>query len=217
MPTLTIQGLSLERHNEAKYLGLILDQHLTWDAHISALCKKLRPKVGLLSRLRHVLPHSMLRCVYNTTIQSVMDYGLTVWGTCNKGNHNAVQKMQNRCARLLSGNFDRNVCSRDLLASLGIPNINQRFNYMLGVLVYKCFNGMAPNYLSDLFTRMNDIHEHHSRNGLLQVPLCQSNSIKRSFTYTGTILWNSLPPSLKDTCSVNVFKIMLRDHTSTYF
>ena len=85
MPKMYLQGQLLANKTSAKYPGLIIDQHLTWDDHVSDLCKRLCPNIGLLSRVRHILPFPQLMTVYLTTIQSVMDYGLTVWGSCNVG------------------------------------------------------------------------------------------------------------------------------------
>ena len=88
---------------------------------------------------------------------------------------------------------------------------------MLGLLVHKCINGTAPNYLGDMFTPMRDIHAYHTRNDILQVPVYHSNFMKRSFAYCGTVLWNSFPPRLRDTYSINVFKGLLRAHINSHF
>ena len=114
MPKMYLQGHLLANKTSAnktsaKYLGLIIDQHLTWDDHVSDLCKRLRAKIRLLSCIRHIIPFPQIMTVYLTTIQSVMDYGLTVWGSCNVGNRKMVQSLQNRCVRLITNNFDHDV------------------------------------------------------------------------------------------------------------
>ena len=52
--------------------------------------------------------------------------------------------------------------------------------------MYKCINNSAPDYLCNLFDMGN-----------LFVPRLNSNFMKRTFHYSGTILWNSLPPNFK--------------------
>lgn len=47
----------------ARYLGLNLDCNFKWNEHISRLCKTLSPKVGLLSRLRTILPSKCVELV----------------------------------------------------------------------------------------------------------------------------------------------------------
>ena len=125
MPKLYLQGHPLKIETKTKYLGLTIDQHLTWDDHVTELCKKLRPKVGLLSRVRHLLPYPQVMMVYMTTIQSVIDYGLSIWGSCSLTNRLMVQRLQNRCARLISNNFDRESDGLSILGQLGLINVTK--------------------------------------------------------------------------------------------
>ena len=49
-----------------------------WDVHINKLCSKLSPKISLHFGLRHNVPKSMLMIVYNTMVQPIIDYCITV-------------------------------------------------------------------------------------------------------------------------------------------
>ena len=62
------------------YLDLTIRCNLMWDVQINKLCSKLSQKVGLLFRLRHQVPSCMLMTVYNTMVQPILDYCITVWG-----------------------------------------------------------------------------------------------------------------------------------------
>ena len=61
--------------------------------------------------------------------------------------------------------------------------------------MYKCINNSAPDYLCNLFD-MNT----------------NSNFMKRTFHYSGTILWNSLPPNLKLIQNIDLFKKKYTDY-----
>ena len=148
-----------------------------------------------------------------TIIQSTMDYGLTVWGNANQENIQAVQRLQSRCARLLTGYFDHDISSLEILAQLRILNVTQRYQYFMGTLIYKCIKGIAPNYLSDTITCMQDIHEHNTRNEfLLRIPPSRTNYGKRSLASAGSQLWNSLPYDVQSSQSVSIFKRSLRNY-----
>ena len=212
MPKMYLQGQLLANKTSVKYLGLIIDQHLTWDDHVSGLCKRLRPKIGLLSRIRHILPFPQLMTVYLTTVQSVIDYGLNVWGSCNVRNRKMVQSLQNRCVRLITNNFDHDVRSTFLIKELDLMTNDQRYQFYIGILVHKCLNGMAPTYLSDQFTFIRDLHEHNTRNEhLLLIPPSLTNAMKRSFAHSAASLWNKLPLSCYEAPSFNHFKRVLRN------
>ena len=71
--------------------------------------------------------------------------------------------------------------------------------YHKSVLMYKCINNSAPDYLCNLFymnTNSNVYSLRSSAKGNLFVPRPNSNFMKQTFHYSGTILWNSLPPNL---------------------
>ena len=80
-PTLYFESEAITVKESATYLGLTFDQHLTWNEHVTNLCSKLRAKVGALSRVKNVLPHKLLCTFYNSTMQSLIDYGILSGGS----------------------------------------------------------------------------------------------------------------------------------------
>ncbi len=58
----------------------------------------------------------------------------------------------NRAARVLSGNFEYDVRGVKLLKQLGFMTLKERRGYSMGLLVYKCVNGIAPSYLCNVLT-----------------------------------------------------------------
>ena len=112
-----------------KYLGVLLDRHLSWDAHTDDVCKRLRPRVGTLARACKILPAHLLHIIYITLVQSTIDYALSVWGNTSQRNLNKIQKFQNRCARLITGNYDQSFQSTDIVMSLGWQTVQQRKEY----------------------------------------------------------------------------------------
>ncbi len=75
----TMYGSLLPKLTQYDYLGLTLRNTLLWDAFVCKLCSKLRQKVGLLSRLKAKVPQHMLRIIYETTVQPVINYCNTLW------------------------------------------------------------------------------------------------------------------------------------------
>ena len=77
------------------------------------------------------------------------DYCLTVWGNSSKQNLSSIQKLQNRAARAITGNYDFTTSESGLIKQLSWMNIHQRLSYFLGILVFKCLNNQAPTYLTE--------------------------------------------------------------------
>ena len=61
LPKFKAKNQFFDLRDSATYLGMIIDQNLSWEEHISHLCKKLHPKVGMFSRLCHILSPQMLK------------------------------------------------------------------------------------------------------------------------------------------------------------
>jgi hypothetical protein len=61
-------------------------------------------------------------------------------------------------------------------------------------MMYKVLNNLAPEYLKDLFRETNQVHDHDLRNSDLNLlpPKPKSNLLKKSFSYRGAVIWNSL-------------------------
>ena len=80
-------------------------------------------------------------------------------------------------------------------------------------MVYKSLNGLSPDYLSCKFIPRNDINNSYDmRNSAfkLAAPLTRTNYYKNSFSYSGTVLWNSLPSNVRQAASLTSFRKLLR-------
>ena len=70
----------ITRAKHVKFLGVLVDEHLSWKYHICELRKKLSRTTGLFFKLRHWLPIATLICLYNSLFSSFLNYGIIVWG-----------------------------------------------------------------------------------------------------------------------------------------
>ena len=70
-------------------------------------------------------------------------------------------------------------------------------------------NGLLPPNLMNEFRFVRDIHTYPTRsscNNNIVLPLVKTEFFKRTLSYTGPVLWNSLPPDLRNSASANIFK-----------
>ena len=75
-------------------------------------------------------------------------------------------------------------------------------------MVYKSLNGLAPDYMHSMFVNRNSINPYSLRNteGKLVVPKPRTNYLKNSFSYSGAVLWNSLPIKLRQANNLTDFR-----------
>lgn len=200
----------LEQTTSVDYLGVRIDHILSWDDHVSRLCKTLSFKVSRLARLRRSTPKSVLFKIYNSIIQPSIDYAITVWGHTTAANITKVQRIQNYAARILSGNFDYINCRGiDIVKNLGWMNIVERRRYFDCVLMFKCLHGLAPDYLANQFTFHSEISDRenvrfHPMD--VYIPFPRLELFRNTFLYNGAVLWNDLPNGLKECTTLDAFK-----------
>ena len=216
--SVTINDIPIEQVNSVKYLGVTVDENLTWNNHISLLCRNLAFKVSQLSRIKRMVSTSMLMTVYNSIIQPTIDYAITVWGHTTAENLGKVQRIQNLAARIILNNFDY-VNSRgiDLVKQLKWMNVSERFLYFERLLMYKCIYGMAPDYLANGIIMDIELRNVNTRSHDMNVyiPFPQIEFAKKSLFFSGAKNWNSLPDHFKEISSIEVFKRTMKRNIYT--
>ena len=75
---------------------------------------------------------------------------LTIWGYAADKHLNKVQRIMNRAARIISGNFEYHVRGVELLKQLGLMTSKGRRDYFTSLHVHKCVNGIAASYLCNI-------------------------------------------------------------------
>ena len=102
-----INGQKITKVNHAKFLGVVIDEKLSWDDHIQYLIKKLRSIIGALCRIRHSIPVGLYKKIYGALFESHLTYGITVWGVALKDK--PIDKLfitQKHCVRILFGDYE---------------------------------------------------------------------------------------------------------------
>ena len=76
--------VALERKEFIKYLGILIGNNLTWKHHIDHITIKISRTIGLISKLRHLVPKHTLINIYQSLVAPYLSYGLIVWGQVRK-------------------------------------------------------------------------------------------------------------------------------------
>ena len=78
--SITINNSTIEQVDHFNFLGVALDQNVTWNPHVDKVSIKISRVTGLLRKLQHYFPKHILITIYNSLIHSHLMYGLLVWG-----------------------------------------------------------------------------------------------------------------------------------------
>ena len=147
---------------------------------------------------------------YTGLVDPHFRYCCAVWGVCGLAEIQQLQKLQNRAARIITGsNYD--APSKPLIKDLGWKTIEDLIQYELQIIVYKSRNGLAPQYLNNMFVANSSDSSYNLRNTAtdLKLPKKTSSNGQKGLSYNGAKMWNSLPTESKLASSLASFKSLL--------
>ena len=208
-PHLTINDKPVTQVSSTRSLGVIIDENLSWGHHIQSISKKIASGISALKRIRYCVPRETLIIVYNALIQPHFDYCSAVWDGCSKALADKLQKLQNRAARIITfSNYDARTI--DVFDSLGWVPLHQQRTFSKAIMMFKTLNNLAPNYLTAKFIDRSKVNKYNLRNTehKLALPLPGTNYAKKSFSYSGGYLWNSLPNEVRSATTITSFKTL---------
>ena len=161
--TLKLSGTTIFESPKIKYLGLIIDQNLSWKHHIFELRKKLSRAVGILYKMRSInCPKTVLLTLYYSLFHSHMCYGICLYGLAESKYLSKIILIQKRAIRILSKS-PFNAHTEPLFKNLRILNFSKTLESQLSVLMWQHDHGELPNCFNRFFKRVNEIHEHNTR------------------------------------------------------
>ena len=164
MPNLKIKlnGINLAPKGEIKYLGITIDEHLTFKNHINIMNAKLKRANNLLALSRHYLPNNLLKQIYYSQFHSHLAYGCQVWGQ-SPASINQTINLQKIAVRLMSFS-PRDAPSSPIFKDLKIIKLNHLITTNNIIFVHKTLNKMTPSHFSNFFEPHVNNHDHNTRN-----------------------------------------------------
>ena len=208
LPNLKLLNQNLPQTDYVKYLGVLLDDCLTFKNHISKLCDKLKKYTGVFYLLRHNLPKHCLRTLYFTFIFNNLYYCAEVYGNTTASYLNPLQIAQNKALRALqfkSRYYPINEMHKEFQI-LKVPDI---IEYKLSKLIHSLLKDSPrlPEVLHKLIIPTERIHTRNTRNKHQVYSKREKKPIgKRQLKCHPSQNWNNYPEYLRTTETHSQFK-----------
>ena len=192
---------SIVASSYCKFLGIIVDSHLTWEKHIDLTCTKVSKGVFLLKYFSRFKNLYLLRVIYYGVIYPHLQYCIEVWGAAANTHVNRLLVLQKKCIRLMSNVGPRHHC-KELF-------INQEILTVVSLYIYRVILLLQR---SENIPKNSDIHDHNTRQTLDMY----NHWHRRKFSEKdplniGTKFFNKLPVELK-LMTGNKFKTKLKHY-----
>ena len=216
-PILSIDQFPIKKVSETRFLGVIIDQDLSWGPHIAATRRKLNYASSTLYRIRDSIPSYLRKDLYHTLFESHLAYCISVWGGSPSSKTSCLWMSQKQCVRFLFGNKEAFVnkfrtCARSrpiknqllgedfysrehtkpLFTEHEILSFMNLYTYHTYMEIFKILKFRDPLVIYEQFKVSN------RKSNLLISTFPAKHFVSRS-----TSIWNTITPKLKfiDHCS----------------
>lgn len=200
----------LKKVEYTKFLGVFIDDKLSWKQHINIIKTKVAKSIGILCKARKTLNVATLITLYNSFIYPYFTYGIEVWGSAGNSFLDSISKLQKRCIRIITSSGYR-AHSEPLFKRLNILPLSKMYSYCIVKLMYKFRKHQVPTALNSMFETREQIHPYRTRQRTqLHLPAGRTTLVHRSFKYRGVQLWNEFSIRVDHQCSLQAFKFKLK-------
>jgi len=149
-----IGNQSIDRVNNTNFLGLNIDQDLSWKHHMKELTSKISKLSGIMIRESYYLPLKTLQTIYNALVYPFLTYCNVAWASTYSFRLEGIHKVQKKIVRIttLSKYLQE---TRSIFLALGLLTIYELNSYLLALFMYSLFSGNLPSAFWDYCSQLN--------------------------------------------------------------
>ena len=202
---LLVESIPILRVSSCKYLGVILDENLSWNQHINEIRRKVLFKLYILRRIRPIITQRQAELFYKSMIQCHFDYCDIVYANTGVTNLRKLQTLQNKSLKTVLRK-DPRFPTDQLFILLKLDNILERFKKRTLIVMHQIFYNNAPNPILHFFEKRNPVYNTRHSFHNFALPKGQTNYKIRSLSYRGAKCWNTILQEQKSIENKNVLR-----------
>ena len=206
----------LERHKSGKFLGVILDEKLTFKEHLTTITSKISKVVGLFYKLKHKFPLEVIHKLYYSLVYPHLSYCILAWGGAKQAYLHPLLLLQKRICRIIT---DSNYYAHTgpLFKQLKMLRIKDLYLINCQIFMYKT---MVLDKHQEFRRQIAllQVHQYYeTRNSQLRNAYCRIDICKQSLLYNSINAWNILNDDVKNIVSLNTFKNVCKNQIILYY
>ena len=143
IPNLMINGNNIEQVDEFNFLGLTINEYMSWSSHAKKVSNEVSRVLGVMKQLKHFLPFAALRLMYQSLVNYHLQFCILAWSY----EYNRVYNLQNKALRIMPGS-KYNVHTESLFKQLNIMKLEDSFSLQCMKFYHKFNTNSLPKYFS---------------------------------------------------------------------
>ncbi len=197
-------GEVLQEESEAKYLGITINNTLSWSSHVGVVAKKASNTLNFARRNLKYCPKDSKQMAYFSLVRSTMDYSAAVWDPHLKKDQHKLEMVNRRAARFVMNDYSSTSSVTTMLDSLQWPSLESRRENQRLVLMYKIVHGLVAVPSTKLVPADDRTRSNHQYK--FRAISASSSAYKNSFFPRTIPAWNNLSSTEVNCPSVDSFK-----------
>ena len=216
-----LNDVELNRVKNTKFLGVILQENLKWNDHIDYISNKVSRATGLLARLKHYLPKTILFTIYNSLCLSHLSYAISVWGSAPPSTIERLVILHKKGIRYVCSS-KYNAHTNPLYLSMKTVKLEDLYKLSCVKIMYKKLHGFLPVYHSGkILTKFEKMNIETRQKFDIVLEIHNATSKNNSINSKIGNAWNNLPFHIKsakyktiDTFVKNVKAVYFLDYNT---
>jgi hypothetical protein len=202
-----MDGSQLQTVDNHIYLGINLNNTLSWNNHIVNTTTKANRTLGLLRRNFYHCNQDVKATAYKTLVRPQLEYCSTIWDPHHQTNINAIEAVQNRAARFVKRDFSRESSVSSMVRDLDWKRLEERRLAARLTLLYKAHHQLTSIDISKFSTNSRPRRYTRQTSSINFIrPQPNKDCYKYSFLPRTVAQWNSLPTTIRDSITLDDFK-----------
>ena len=208
--SITIGQNIINHKTNMKYLGVVIDEKMSWKNHVNYLCSKLAKGCWAISKLRNYVDLHTSRILYYSLIYPHLQYCISSWGRATKSVLKPLSIIQKRVVRLITKTpygtpsaplfFQLKILKIDHVYKLQIAKMMHHINNQNNIGTWKINNSI----------KLEKLHNHNMRASSQHnflIPNISTDSGKSLSAFAVAQIWREVPQSIKSLSTVKFKKL----------
>ena len=199
--TIKINETAVEEKESTKYLGVFIDNKLSWKVQINHIKTKLARGTGLISKIRHYVNNACLQ-LYHSLIQSHINYNIINWSCTHPTNLIPLETKIKKAIRVISFSKTKYDHTPPLFKQHKVLPFHEHIKLRKACFMWKMHNGYINSPITNIFTK----NLHNLQKYVLP------HGDRNSFEHTCVKTWNAVPEKIKNITFYKTFTVQYKEY-----
>ena len=203
---LCIDNVLIQQVKSVRFLGILLDDTLSWNSHVNYLHSKLRSGIYQLRSSKHLTNLHGKKLLYSSFILSHLTYGITLYYQCNKRLKKLIRQKQIESLKIVFGTNSKSDCLK-LMKRHKMLTLDQISTVEYAKISFRYVNELISRRICNLFENNKQLHSYNTRNkNTPRVKKFNSTMYQNSFLARSPSNYLCISCNTKESKNLRIFK-----------